>query len=301
MAVWSDIAEWIGPTENRYRGGMGSIAGVVLHIQDGSEAGTEAWQKNPSAQVSSHFLAPRAGGLRQMVDTADGAWAEVSGNLHWLSIENEGMGGQPLTDGQIEACAQVLARAHIVYGVPLQACDDPLLPGAAGLTGHGLGGAAWGGHTSCPGAPVLAQRGAIIERAAAIVGRSTTPQPPAPPSTPSTEEDDMPAFVAGEIRQGKDATTVIAVPPANYGSAGWGNVWFSLGAAFGDAHVEVAVYEHGSGWKHLSSDFLVPDNGDRVNPVGGVLPTAAQKIAVKRVTGSENVPVSYLVEAVKRP
>lgn len=121
---------------------------------------------------------------------------------------------------------------------------------------------------------------------------------PTPPST--TSEDDMPAFATGQVNAGPGATTVISVPPANFGSAGWGDIWFSLGAAFGEAHLEVSVYEHGAGWKRLSNSFLVPDSGDRVNPLGGPLPTAAQKIAIKRVTGSENVPVSYLVEAVAR-
>jgi len=304
VSIWSDIAEWIGPTQNRYPGGMGAVAGVVLHIQDGSEAGTEAWQRNPSAQVSSHFLAPRAGGLKQMVDTRDAAWAEVSGNLRWISIENEGYGGQPLTDGQIEACAKVLARAHVVYGVPLQPCDDPLLPGAAGLTGHGKGGAAWGGHYDCPGNPVLAQRAAIIERAATLLGTTPTPTPtpasPSEPPTPTQEDDDMPAFATGDIKPGDGALTMVLVPPANFGSAGWGNVWFSLGADFGEAHVRVAIYTHGQGWSHIYDDDVVKATDDRVNPFGGPLPQAVQKISITRAE-NHDVPLAYLVEATAKP
>lgn len=140
-------------------------------------------------------------------------------------------------------------------------------------------------------------RGTTAQLAAYLPPAAAPTDPP-----PTTSEDDMagPTFSEGQINTGHDATTVIAVPPANYGSAGWGNVWFSLGAAFGEAHLEVSVYEHGSGWRHLSPDFLVPDGGDRVNPLGGPLPTAAQKIAVKRCNGSENVPVAYLIEAVAR-
>lgn len=298
MAIWSDIAEWIGPSPNEYPGAMGAVSGVVLHIQEGTEAGTEAWQKNPASQVSSHFLAPRAGDLRQMIDTASAAWAEVSGNLHWLSIECEGYSGQPLTGGQIEACAQVLARAHAVYGVPLAPCDDPLLPGMGGLTGHGLGGSAWGGHTDCPGAPILAQRGAIIDRAAQIAGASGKPTP-GPPAPQPEGDDDMsrPVFATGDVKPGTGAMTLVLVPPANYGSAGWGDVWFSLGSANGDAHVRVSACVHGAGWRELAADFLVPDHGDRANPAGGPLPTATQKIAVWRLPGTENTPLSWLIEA----
>lgn len=304
MSRWTDIATWIGPTENEYPGGMSTVQWVILHIQDGTEAGTEAWQRNPGAKVSSHFLAPRAGGLRQMVDTADAAWAEVGGNRHGISIECEGRGGQPLTDGQVEACAQVVARAHRVYGIPLQACDDPLLPGSAGLTGHGKGGAAWGGHLDCPGDPVLAVRGRIIERAAAIVSGAPAPIPSTPAPAPTDDEDDMTAYT-GVVAEGYDQTTLICPPPANIGP-NWGNVWISF-AATADVHLEVDAYIHGRGWVPVAASLAVPADGDRVNPFGGPAPAGIQKLTVKRVRPADaaaddpgSTPVAWLVEAVKK-
>lgn len=169
MALWQDIATWIGPSPNKVSGGMSTVVGVVLHIQDGNEQGTEAWQRNPGSQVSSHFLAPKTapyGRGKQMVDTADRAWAQAAGNLHWLSIECEGVTGQVLTPDQIEFCAEVLARAHEIYRVPIVSTDSPNTPG---LGWHGMGGAAWGGHFSCPGDPIKAQRPQIIARALQIV------------------------------------------------------------------------------------------------------------------------------------
>lgn len=159
-------ARWVGPTPNRNAGGMGAVRGVVLHIQEGSEAGTEQWQKNPSAQVSSHFLAPRAGGVRQMVDTADMAWAQADGNPYWLSIECEGRVPQALTGQQVEACARILAWAHAAYEVPLQSTNSTA---GRGLGWHGMGGAAWGGHTGCPGDAIVRQRPSIITRARQII------------------------------------------------------------------------------------------------------------------------------------
>lgn len=115
--------------------------------------------------------------------------------------------------------------------------------------------------------------------------------------TPS-QGDDMPAFASGPINTGNGAQTVICVPPANYGSARWGNVWFSLGADFGEAHLRVAAYIHGQGW-HVIDDFTVSADEDRVNPFGGPLPVATQKISIVRNAGPA-VPVSYLIEAAPR-
>lgn len=173
MAKWTDIAAFIGPTPNEVPGGMGAIVGVVLHIQQGNQAGSIAWCKNPASQVSAHFFAPKVGTPVQLVDTADEAWAQAAGNSGWLSIENEGYSGQELTGDQIEACAQILARAHAVYGVPLWSTDSP---SSGGLGWHGMGGDAWGGHPDCPGEPVKAQRPAILARAAQLLDQA----PPAP-------------------------------------------------------------------------------------------------------------------------
>jgi len=133
---------------------------------------------------------------------------------------------------------------------------------------------------------------------------SSSPEPapnPAPPAISSTDpEDDMPTFSTGEIRPGAGVTTVVCPPPANAGRAGWGDVWFSLGSDFGDAHVRVAAFVHGLGWTDFTQDFLVPAAGDRVNPFGGPLPTGVQKISITRLAGSENVPLSYLIEATHR-
>jgi hypothetical protein len=160
-------AAYIGPTVNKRTDGMVEVRGLVLHIQQGTEQGSEAWFKNPASQASSHFLSPKVGGLRQLVDTKDRAWAEADGNAHWVSLENEGYAGDTLTASQLENAAQLLAWLHTEYAVPLQSTDDP---NGHGLGWHGMGGAAWGGHAGCPGDPIKAQRPAIIARAKAILG-----------------------------------------------------------------------------------------------------------------------------------
>ncbi|WP_237693845.1 N-acetylmuramoyl-L-alanine amidase [Streptomyces sp. SID2888] len=161
-AVWRPI------TINHTKGGQSSVRGVVVHIMDGSYAGTDSWFRNhPEAQASSHFGTSRAGELCQWVDTADRAWAQAGGNTSWLSVENEGKGGDDLTSAQLDRNAEVLAWAHETYGVPLQVTSDP---NGRGLGYHAMGGSAWGGHPSCPGSRVVAQLAEIVARAKKIVG-----------------------------------------------------------------------------------------------------------------------------------
>jgi hypothetical protein len=168
-------AEWIGPTDNRTINGMSTdIHGLVLHIMDGTEAGTEAWFKNRAAKASSHFLNPRSGNLRQLIDTADRSWAQADGNSNWISVENEGRGGNSLTDSQIANLGSLFQWISRAYNVPIQSTDDP---NGRGLGWHGMGGRAWGNHPDCPGVAVLAQRGRILALASGHPSSGLTPFP----------------------------------------------------------------------------------------------------------------------------
>jgi hypothetical protein len=165
MAKWSDLATWRGPTSNQ-GGGMVEVRGVVLHIAEGSYEGTISWQKNPSSDVSSHFVKGKADGEEaQIVDTDTTAWTQAAGNGHWLSIENAGFVPDKLTASQVEFAAQVLAKAHKVYGVPLQVTSSP---DGRGLGHHSMGAPAWG-HSQCPGSNIINQKPAIVARAKEIV------------------------------------------------------------------------------------------------------------------------------------
>lgn len=182
MARWTDLATWQGPAADNFGDGdwseregadrMSEHRGLVIHIAEGSYAGTVAWERNASSDISSHWVLAKDGRCAQMVDTDDRPWTQADGNSAWLSVECEGYAGDSLTPQQLEVVAQLLARANQVYGVPLQLADSP---SGRGLGWHGIGGAAWGGHTGCPGAPIVAQRGAIVARAQEIInGGGTT-------------------------------------------------------------------------------------------------------------------------------
>lgn len=172
MARWTDLASWRGPSPNKNAGGQNEHRGLVVHIAAGWYEGTIAWQKNPSADVSSHFVVSRTGKIAQMVDTADAAWTQRSGNGEWLSVECEGFvkgdsknpgGWEKLSDAQVDAIARILLKCHQVYNIPLQTTTS--------ATGRGLGhhsmGADWG-HRQCPGTPIIQQKPAIVSRALAL-------------------------------------------------------------------------------------------------------------------------------------
>lgn len=194
MGLWSDLAEYVGPTPN-HGGHMLEQRGMVLHIMAGTYDGSIAWGKNPQSQVSFHFAVRRSDGhIGQLLDTDVTAWTQRDGNGHWVSAENEGYLPQALTDAQVEANAKLYARGHQVYGWPLQIANSPT---ERGLGHHSMGaenGYDWG-HSSCPGEAVKAQKPAILARAIAIVN--------------GHKEDDMPEYVI-EVRDNGEER-VIAV------------------------------------------------------------------------------------------
>lgn len=173
MSIWDNVAVWRGPTPNRSDGDQTEVRGLVVHIAEGWYEGTIAWQRNPNANVSSHFIVSRAGEIAQMVDTDDAAWTQKAGNGEWLSVECEGFtkdnnrnpgGWEKLSTAQLDAVARLLHECHRRHRVPLQTTNSPT---GRGLGHHSMGGESWG-HQACPGRPIIAQKPAIVTRALAL-------------------------------------------------------------------------------------------------------------------------------------
>jgi len=167
-------ATWRPIPVNFTKDGQDSVRGVVIHIMAGTLAGTDSWFRNTKAQASSHFGTGKGGALYQWVDTKDRAWAQANGNRDWISVENEGQGGEALTSAQMDKCAAVLAWAHKTHGVPLQLAKST---SDKGLAYHALGGSGWGGHLSCPGSKIVAQLPEILKRAKALAGVAAPAKP----------------------------------------------------------------------------------------------------------------------------
>lgn len=178
-------AIWRGPIPNRTPGAMQHPArGLVLHVEEGTEAGTDSWFHNPKAQASADFGIAKDGTLHQWVDClpggpSDKAWAEAYYNPHWYSVETEGTHSEPLTDAQCVTVGRLFRELSHADGFPLQVTDDPQ---GQGLITHGALGNLGGGHFGCPGDARSAQRQHIADLARGA------PAPPAPPPPAPVQE-----------------------------------------------------------------------------------------------------------------
>jgi hypothetical protein len=173
MGIWTPEAQWVGPSPNQ-SGPMVEQRGMVLHVMQGSLAGSIAWGKNKASSVSFHFGTRKSDGLvQQLVDTDITAWTQCDGNGRWLSVENEDYSGNPLSAAQVESIAKLYARGVRTYGWLLQSTDSP---NGRGLGWHGMGGVPWCNHPDCPGQPIKDQRPAILARAKQILTGVTPPE-----------------------------------------------------------------------------------------------------------------------------
>lgn len=158
-------AVYKGPVPNINPRGITKVKLGVVHIMQGTMAGTDAWFHESKSQVSAHFGNPKSGKLVQWVDTKDKAWAEQDYNSTSISIENEGMSGESLTASQIENLANLMVWLKHQNGLPLIEVHSP---SQEGWITHGELGVPGGNHPDCPGKPILNQLSAVIARANAI-------------------------------------------------------------------------------------------------------------------------------------
>jgi N-acetylmuramoyl-L-alanine amidase len=164
-----NITHYLSP--NRYPSGFAEHArGLVQHTEDGFTAGTVATFLSPAAKVSAFFGVGEDGAAQQFLPLGQGyqAWAQGAGNQAWRSCECEDKTrtGQPMTDPQIVAFAQILEACSAYDGFPLEITDDP--QNGTGLITHGAGGEQWGDHPQCPGDVRKAQRPVILALAKSI-------------------------------------------------------------------------------------------------------------------------------------
>lgn len=99
---------------------------IVLHIMEGTLAGTDAWFNDPKAQVSAHFGVGKDGTIHQYIYESNAAWANgviepgasagilaannwQNPNLYTLSIEHEGKSGDGMTGAQLVASTKLAA------------------------------------------------------------------------------------------------------------------------------------------------------------------------------------------------
>ncbi|MFF3394764.1 N-acetylmuramoyl-L-alanine amidase [Streptomyces sp. NPDC002669] len=115
-------ARWIPASSSNFNGGRSAaIRQIVVHVTQGSYAGTISWFQNPAAQSSAHYVVRSADGeVTQMVRDSDTAWHARSANSSSLGIEHEGFVDNPswFTDSMYRSSAALTKHLANRYGIP---------------------------------------------------------------------------------------------------------------------------------------------------------------------------------------
>ncbi|MFI2779529.1 peptidoglycan-binding protein [Streptomyces sp. ALB3] len=94
---------------------------VVVHVTQGSYAGTISWFQNATSKVSSHYVVRSSDGqITQMVRDKDTAYHAKSANASSLGIEHEGFVDDPtwFTDTMYRSSAALTKYLCDRYGIP---------------------------------------------------------------------------------------------------------------------------------------------------------------------------------------
>jgi hypothetical protein len=115
-------AIWNAACSCNYRvGRTKAITTIVIHVTQGSYAGTISWFKDPAAQVSAHYVIRSSDGqVTQMVAEKDTAWHVGTENGYSIGIEHEGFVDDPswFTDAMYRSSAALTRNIADRRGIP---------------------------------------------------------------------------------------------------------------------------------------------------------------------------------------
>ncbi|GAB2485325.1 hypothetical protein GCM10027187_61100 [Streptosporangium sandarakinum] len=120
-------ASWVAASSSNYtassRPSSYAIDRVVIHVTQGSYAGSISWFQNPSAQVSAHYVIRSSdGAVTQMVREKDVAWhaGNWTYNTRSVGIEHEGYVSDAswFTDAMYRSSAALTRAICDKYGIP---------------------------------------------------------------------------------------------------------------------------------------------------------------------------------------
>jgi photosystem II stability/assembly factor-like uncharacterized protein len=147
------LAHWLAASTSNYTRANRPISNpinmVVIHVTEGSYAGTLQWFRNPHAHATAHYVIRSSDGdVTQMVREKDEAWHSGNGQVNDTSIgiEHEGFTNvcSWLTDAMYRSSAQLSAYLAIKYLIPIDRkhfighneVPDPFHPGQFGGYAH---------------------------------------------------------------------------------------------------------------------------------------------------------------------
>lgn len=115
-------ALWAAADPNNFATGRSAtVDKVVIHVTQGSYAGTISWFQDPVSEVSSHYVVRSSDGqITQMVRDSDTAYHARSANASSLGIEHEGFVDDPswFTDSMYRSSAALTAYLCDRYDIP---------------------------------------------------------------------------------------------------------------------------------------------------------------------------------------
>ncbi|MEV4102320.1 N-acetylmuramoyl-L-alanine amidase [Nonomuraea sp. NPDC049649] len=120
-------AAWVAAHSSNYRASSRessyNIDRIVIHVTQGSYAGTISWFQNPSSNVSAHYVIKSSNGaVTQMVRDKDVAWhaGNSSYNNRSIGIEHEGWVNDAswFTDAMYRSSAALARHLADKYGIP---------------------------------------------------------------------------------------------------------------------------------------------------------------------------------------
>ena len=115
---------WSAANAGNYSQGRAghSIRYVVIHTVQGSYAGAISWFRNPSANVSAHYVISNRGDITQMVHHADTGWhaGNSTYNKESIGLEHEGFVSDPgwATQAMYDASGALTRWLCDTYGIP---------------------------------------------------------------------------------------------------------------------------------------------------------------------------------------
>ncbi|HET9529960.1 MAG TPA: peptidoglycan recognition family protein, partial [Blastocatellia bacterium] len=125
--------KWVGSIhKTKGRNGFRPEA-VVIHIMEGSLAGTDSWFNKPQSKVSAHYGIGKNGEIHQYVAEGDTAYHAgrksnptwslirdgVNPNSYTIGIEHEGFSDTPWTEAMYEASASLVSDICNRWAIPI--------------------------------------------------------------------------------------------------------------------------------------------------------------------------------------
>ncbi|MBF8191785.1 N-acetylmuramoyl-L-alanine amidase [Nonomuraea sp. K274] len=115
-------AHWVAAAPGNYQAGRSKpIRYIVVHVTQGSYAGSISWFQNPASGVSAHYVIRSSDGdVTQMVRDGDTAYHARSANPEALGIEHEGYVDNPswFTDAMYRSSAALTRHLADKHGIP---------------------------------------------------------------------------------------------------------------------------------------------------------------------------------------